>query len=100
MIRFEKFSGKKFRCSYSYKGEIVAQHSPTRHGKSGSSKDLNKAYSLGFSFGGKNTLILTNLDGMSIKALATEKDQIPVSMLECYHVSLERQHSSGAHHLH
>jgi len=96
--KFGNFCGQKFNCSYSYKGEVVAKYSPSGARRT-SSKELNKQYMVAFSFGTSrhNTLILTNFDGASIKALATEKDQIPVSMLEVYHVSLERQHPSGEH---
>ena len=87
--KFENFTGKKFKCTYSYKGEIVAQYTPN---KKEMDSTLNKDYQIAFGFDSNtklNNLILTNLKGIPIKALATEKDQIAVSMLEVYHIALK-----------
>ena len=77
----------------------MAQYTPTKSGKL--SKELNKDYTIAFTFdtSKQNTLVLTNLKGVPIKALVTEKDQIPISMLEVYHVAFHRQYTSSDQHL-
>ena len=91
--KFENFTGKKFKCTYSYKGEIVAQFTPNLSNNKQDNNTLNKDYQIAFSVGSTNkqinNLILTNLKGVPIKTLANDKDNIPITMLEIYHIALK-----------
>eukprot|EP01084_Bolivina_argentea_P158928 276810_1 len=80
--KFLNFTSKKFKCTYAYRGEGVFQYTPKKNSKSSKSNTLHKDYQVAFSWGDsrQNNLMLSNLKGIPMKALAVDKDQMPVSM--------------------